>query len=543
MSAAGGLLRAGLAAGAIALVLMAPNHPAALTPGVLLTPPLEAAAILGALALAPRRTRATAALRAAVTAWLMATALLKLADFATFTAFGRGFNAAVDWALVEAGARLMVGTLGGPKATAAALAGVLLFGAAALAVWRATGVWAGLAQSGGRRAAAAVLVAGLALTAADLGVRRWGWAEALAPPVGEAFTARVMLERTEEARRALADLAAFRAAARTDPYAEGGPWLGRFRGRDALIVFVESYGRSSLDQPLYAPTHRATLREAEARLREAGLAARSGWLTAPVVGGRSWLSHATLAYGLTIPDQTRYAAALASDRRTLYDVAAASGFRPAAVMPAITLAWPEAAALGFEGVLDAESLDYRGAPFNWVTMPDQFTLATLDRRLLDARDRAPVFAQVALISSHAPWTPIPPLLDWETLGDGREFDAWALSGDPPEVVWRDRDRVRAQYRAAIDYALRAATEWITRRAADPPLVVLLGDHQAAPFVSLSESRDVPVHLIGPPDLVAAAEAWGWTDGLLPGSAAPVWPMADFRDRFLGAFTAPPAASL
>jgi hypothetical protein len=197
----------------------------------------------------------------------------------------------------------------------------------------------------------------------------------------------------------------------------------------------------------------------------------------------------------------------------------------------------------FRVPLDKQSLDYRSATSKSERMPDQVTLVTLGLRLIVASDRAQVFGQVALISSHAPWTPIPPLLDWETLGDGREIDAWALSGDPPEVVWRDRDRVRAQYRAAIDYALRAATEWITRRAADPPLVVLLGDHQAAPFVSLSESRDVPVHLIGPPDLVAAAEAWGWTDGLLPGSAAPVWPMADFRDRFLGAFTAPPAASL
>jgi hypothetical protein len=29
--------------------------------------------------------------------------------------------------------------------------------------------------------------------------------------------------------------------------------------------------------------------------------------------------------------------------------------------------------------------------------------------------------------------------------------------------------------------------------------------------------------------------WGWQPGMLPAPAAPVWPMAAFRDRFLTAF--------
>jgi hypothetical protein len=29
--------------------------------------------------------------------------------------------------------------------------------------------------------------------------------------------------------------------------------------------------------------------------------------------------------------------------------------------------------------------------------------------------------------------------------------------------------------------------------------------------------------------------WGWEDGLRPGPDAPVWPMEDFRDRFLTTF--------
>ena len=152
-------------------------------------------------------------------------------------------------------------------------------------------------------------------------------------------------------------------------------------------------------------------------------------------------------------------------------------------MPAITLAWPEADAFGYDTVLAAADLGYRGPPFNWVTMPDQFTLAALERALLGPEPRAPVFAEVALISSHAPWTPIPPLLPWEALGDGRVFAPHADAGDPPEVVWRDLERVRDQFRQALDYTLRAVGGFAERRAGHPPLIVVLGDHQPVPFVS------------------------------------------------------------
>ena len=65
-----------------------------------------------------------------------------------------------------------------------------------------------------------------------------------------------------------------------------------------------------------------------------------------------------------------------------------------------------------------------------------------------------MFAEVSLISSHAPWTPIPPVLeDWDAIGDGRVFSQWAEMGDPPEVVWRDPERVRHQYLLSVDYVL------------------------------------------------------------------------------------------
>jgi hypothetical protein len=506
------------------LLLALPARPGELGAAAWLRLPLELALVVALLLAFPAR-----AMRAALGLLILAALVLKLADLATEVAFRRPFNPVLDAGLVPAAWRLASGAVGWPTALAVLLAAVLAFLLVVRATWWATGEIARLAPAGrGAR--------GLALAAAALLV--------VAPLPGEPRTARLAWDHLRDARQARADLASFRREAAADARAAlpPGEVLAALQGTDVLLVFVESYGRSALENPLYRPTVTAALSAAGAPLQAAGLAARSGFLASPVVGGQSWLAHATLLSGLGVQDQGRYRALLASPRKTLLHLAQAAGWETAAVMPAITLAWPEAAWFGYDRVLAAADLGYAGPPFNWVTMPDQFTLAALERTLLDPALRPPVFAEVALISSHAPWTPIPPLLPWDALGDGRVFDPYAAAGDPPDVVWRDPDRVRAQYLMSLDYVLRSLGEFALRRAARPTLLVVVGDHQPAAFVSGDETgRDVPVHVIGPPALLARLDAWGWTPGLLPGRDAPVWPMQDFRDRFLSAFAGEPPA--
>ncbi len=524
-----------LAAVVLHLVLIQPNHPAAMTPGALLLFPLELPVILlGLVALRPGV--AALALRWGLVAALLLLVVQKLADYGTFMAFNRAFNPVIDLHLVAAAWNLgsgSIGTVMAALAVAGALLGVVGLG---VALWWALDRWHRVTPTRGWRIGAGVAAGIAAMVAvAEIGQAMRVWALPASPP-GAAFTARVAVERVGTYRAALTELAAFRRAAESDPF-DGKPGLmAALEGRDVLIVFVESYGRASIDNPLYAPTHIATLTAAEQQIADAGLAMRSGWMTAPMSGGQSWLAHGTVASGLTTGDQVRYAAMLGSARRTLFHLAVQSGYTTAAVMPAITMPWPEADLLGFDTVLAAADMGYRGQPFNWVTMPDQFTLARY-AGLLPPAD-APRFVQIALISSHAPWVPVPEMVDWDAVGDGTIFDQWALSGDPPEVVWRDRDRVRDQYRQSVDYALQAAFGYAALRGArdgaNAPLMIILGDHQAAGFVAQSDSLDVPVHLIGPPELVALFDGWDWTQGMIPAEDLPAWPMAAFRDAFLRA---------
>ena len=535
-----GAARPAIAAAFLYLVLIQPNHPAAMTWGALAAFPLEWPALLLGLAAFGGGAAATA-FRGLLVGLLVLLALLKTADFAMFTALARGFNPVADLALVGAGLRLLTGTVG-PLLAALAVLGALgaVAGGAGL-LWWSTGVWAGAGPARpalrGGVAAAALLSTGLA--AAEVGATMGHWVLPARPP-GAAFTARVGVERLVMARATLADLRAFEAAAASDPFADGEGLLDRI-DRDVIVVFLESYGRTSLDTDYFAEVHRATLAAGEAELAARGLSTASGLLASPTRGGQSWLAHATFANGLRVDGQTRYGAVLAAERPTLFHLAARAGFHTAAVMPQITLEWPESSRMGFETILAAEDLGYAGSSFNWVTMPDQFTYAALDRRLrADRADDRPLFVQVATGSSHAPWVPVPELVPWDVVGDGRVFDAMAAAGDPPDVVWRDRDRVRAQYRQAVDYALEAVLSWAALHADAPPLLIVLGDHQAAGFVALDERPDVPLHLIGPAELVErAAEAWGLSPGLLPPDDAPVVPMERMRDRILTAFTTAP----
>ena len=49
-----------------------------------------------------------------------------------------------------------------------------------------------------------------------------------------------------------------------------------------VLSFVESYGRSAVEDPRYAPVVDAALDAGTQQLKSAGFAARSGFLTSPV---------------------------------------------------------------------------------------------------------------------------------------------------------------------------------------------------------------------------------------------------------------------
>jgi hypothetical protein len=159
-----------------------------------------------------------------------------------------------------------------------------------------------------------------------------------------------------------------------------------------------------------------------------------------------------------------------------------------------------------------------------------------DRAGLD--DPRPVMAEIDLVSSHAPWTPLPRMVPWDELGDGSVFASHVGDGESSVTAWTDAERARELYADSVAYSLSSMFSYLATFEQQDLVLIVLGDHQPARVVSGADAGyDVPITIIAKDAAVfEAIESWGWEPGVRPSADAPVWAMQDFRDRFVDAFS-------
>ena len=495
---------------------------------------LEACLVVGLFAWLPRG-RWSAVLAGVTALVLVLVSFLAFADATARQSLGRPLYLYLDLHLLRAVYNLMTGTLGSAMAGLVVLG--LVLGASVLA-WvlayllspveihkrgwfaRAVGV-------------ALIVFFCMALLTSDT---MPGPTQRMTLPAVQITMdqARHIFRILNERERFAAELAALPAG-----YASLPDPLLQLQDRDVLLAFIESYGVSALYDPRYAPVIRPRLDDLAARMADAGLHLTTGTLVAPTQGGESWLSHMSLLSGMWVDNQLRYDLLLASGRETLINDFSRAGHRTVALLPATTRAWPEGERLGYDEILAHREIDYAGPSLNWVTMPDQFTWSFLEHTIRAAEDVRPLFAELGLISSHAPWTPILPVLDdWDSIGNGSVFARWENAGERPEDLWRDSNRVREHYALSVDYAINAMIGYAERYVDDRTLLIVVGDHQPAPLITGDNaSRAVPVHAIsGDPVLLQPFLDWGFKGGALPDPDQPAPGMDAFRDWFVRAFS-------
>ncbi len=497
---------------------------------------LEACLVVGLLALLPRRRWSTAL--AIVTAFaLVFVSLLAFADAAARHSLARPLNLYLDLTLLSAVYNLLTGTLGATIAALIALGSML---GASLLIWFLAYLLVPVETHQRRSAKQVVAIALIVVFFLGIGPLRNRMpvlAQRMALPAVQITT-----EQAQHFARMLNERERFAAELAAAPSYAGLPGLLRqLHDRDVVLAFVESYGVSALYDSRYARVVLPRLHDLAQRMADIGLHLATGALVAPSQGGQSWFAHESLSSGIWLDNQLRYDLLLASGRETLVDDFRRAGHRTVALMPAITLAWPEGDRLGYDQILARRDIDYAGPPLNWVTMPDQFTWSFLEHSVRAADDDRPLFANVGLISSHAPWTPILPVLDdWDSIGNGSIFARWENAGERPEDLWMDTERVRQHYALSVDYAINAMIGYAERYVDARTLLIVLGDHQPAPLITGDDaSRAVPVHVIsGDRTLVQPFLDLGFKAGALPDSARPVLRMDAFRDWFVRAFSEP-----
>lgn len=527
-----GALRWIAALAIVDLLLVIPDNPWAFDPSVLLHLPWELFLVALLPRLMPERWWRWA--QPLATAALTLIIAIKIANVAALEGFGRSFAPLADLPLLpialgtlaKSNVMIAVGAVAGALAIVAAVAAAVHWCFTVLGQASRTPLW--FPAMGGGIALAAIL------SPVSFGDPPY--------PVVNAATTVLLRDQAMALADDLRDMRAFRRdlASRDldgrEPEANSARLSG-LQGKDVLVIFVESYGRSAIERAPYESIVRAALEAAARDLADAGFHSSSAWMTSPTFGGESWLAHGTAMSGLWVTTQARYRALVGSNHPTLVGDFKRAGWRTAAVMPEITGAWPERAFFGFDAAYTSPELGYGGPDFGYVTMPDQYVLHAFNEKEFARGDRAPLMAEIALVSSHIPWAPLPRMVPWVDVGSGAIF-ATARTPETARQVWGDPARIALFYARSLEYVLQAVTSFITTYGKDNTLVILLGDHQPMGFIAGEDAgHDVPVHIITRDAAVLRALDKGeWAAGMVPAADSPVMRMDGLRAHILAAFT-------
>jgi phosphatidylglycerophosphate synthase len=531
---------------AVAIVgtdLLVPDRPWQFTLAAFARIPVEALVLVAvALVLPPRPRRIVATIAGILFGLLFVD---KLLNMAFWEEVDRAFNPVNDWVSIGPGLGVVSDSIGTSVTdillVAVGIGLILLVGIITASTIHITAVAARHRHATVRGLAALTAVWGLCA----------GLSLQLIPgsPVASASATGLAVAQVRATQAAFSDPRRFEQAIHSpDPAATipASNLLTGLRGKDVIIVFVESYGQVAVRGTSFSPGIDALLRQRTASLARAGWSTQSAWLTSPTFGGISWLAHSTLQSGLWVNSTQRYGELVASSRFTLSDAFDKAGWHTVSDDPADDPNWTVGKSFyHYDQVYNKDNVGYRGPTFNFLSTPDQYTLARFQQLEL-APGHKPVMAQIDLESSHIPWAPLASMVPWNKVGNGSIFDPQPARSETAPTVWRNGNTVRQWYGRSIQYSMNVLTSWVTELN-DPNLVlILLGDHQPHTIVSgPGADHEVPISVIArDPSVFRQIAPWHWQDGLLPGPQAPLEPMDAFRNQFLGAFStaSSPAAS-
>ena len=478
---------------AVALVfvwaaLVLPDQTVVFTVGEFVRLPLEIVVVIAVGAVLPTLPRRVLAVLAGVLLGMLV--FVRVLDVGFITAFDRPFDPVSDSAYVGIGIETLRDGIGRASANIAVIAitalliGLLLVPALAL----------------------------LRVTAAAAAHRHRALARRRRPRrrVGRAARRRGAgrVDRRLRARRPRGAVGAERAARARHPRPRDPPrplpatppnqLLTGLRGKDVLLLFVESYGQVAVQNSSFAPAvdrgprpgHRAAQRRRVLRAQRLPVlldlrGARAGWRTSPPNPGSGSAPNAAT---------TNSPKATASPSPPPSNAPAGA---PSAKTPPTNATGKKApATTTTTRSTTAATSATKAPPSAYPPCPTNTSCTPSNNRELAKPHRRPVFAEIDLISSHAPWTKIPRLIPWNNIGDGSIYHHTPLQESTTAKLFGDDTRARTAYAHSIQYTMSTITSFIRRYATNNTVIVLLGDHQPATTVSGQHAtHNVPISII------------------------------------------------
>jgi phosphoglycerol transferase MdoB-like AlkP superfamily enzyme len=257
---------------------------------------------------------------------------------------------------------------------------------------------------------------------------------------------------------------------------------------NVYFLVIEAYGEvlSTWDM---ATSYRDLMARSQAVLTANGYKTSTAYSTAPVHGGRSWLSTSTMQTGILIDQPTSYAAFEAASRRipTLAGFFKEQGYHTASLEPGTKarVGVSDGDLYGHETRVDATRLEYTGEPHGFGGIPDQYSLETFRARFLPGL-ADPRYVFYMTVSTHFPWTA-------ETVPSYHGGGDWPpLAGE--SAIGSD---LRRWYVRSIEYTWRILLDLLVADRSPDIVVVVLGDHQ--PRLESNQPGEVtldsPLHVL------------------------------------------------
>ncbi len=254
------------------------------------------------------------------------------------------------------------------------------------------------------------------------------------------------------------------------------------------FLVIEAYGEILTTWDM-ADAYRALISRIQTRLEAAGYRARTGISSAPVHGGRSWLSLGTMQTGILI-DQPESFTLLTSRVRevpTLIGFFRNQGYHTGSLEPGTKDRTGVGAGdmYAHELRVTAPQLDYQGTKYGWGVIPDRFSLETFRKSSLPALAE-PRYLFYMAVSTHYPWT-------------RDTVPAYEDSADWPPLpgVEKIGTDYRLHYLKSVEYEWRALADFLEADKSQDAVIVVLGDHQ--PRLESNSPGEVtfhtPVHIL------------------------------------------------
>jgi hypothetical protein len=274
-----------------------------------------------------------------------------------------------------------------------------------------------------------------------------------------------------------------------------------FRDRPTVIMIcIESYGSVVYRDAERSAEVAELVAAHEGRLGKRGLHFATTHSDAPIFAGGSWLSYASLTYGIEFTQPQLYDALFAAESRfgayeSLFHVLKRNGYRNVVLCP-LGGVNPDQVDWGqidrcFQSDLNItfDSLAYRGPLINFFGMARLYS--PLDQYSLNyayecaSRERSSPFSLFfCTLNSHYPWEAVGEVAeDWRSL-NAPTARSHACSGSMQE-------RYLQSIRYQLDYVLR----FVHERAGDDAVFVIFGDHQPPIITPRAMGKQTPIHVI------------------------------------------------